>query len=75
MNTMQQELEQKAFGWAVRHGILSADEPTAAVTREELAVAMYRGLNIFFGEIVAFLERDEAKKGGQSGGADLANAK
>ena len=64
MNTMQQGSEQKALGWAVRHGILPADAPTASVTREELAVAMYRGLNVFFGEIVAFLEHDEAEKGG-----------
>ena len=75
MNTMQQESEQKAFDWAVRHGILLADEPTASASRAELAWDIYRGLDFFFGAIVALLESEGAEKEGQSDLADSADAK
>ena len=65
----------KALRWAVSHGILSADEPTAVVTKEELANALYRGADYFFGEIVAFLQKDAAAGMEKSGAVDSTHTK
>ena len=61
MKSKQRENKQNAFGWAVRHGLLPADEPDALVTREEMANAMYRGLEYFFAEMISILKENETK--------------
>ena len=63
METLQRENRKKALRWATGHGILPADELDALVTREELADALYHGLEYFFGEIVALLEGGTSKNG------------